>query len=122
MPWTTAGFVVGALSLIGVPLTAGFISKWYLITAVLERGWWLLAVVIVAASLIAFAYVWRVIEVAYFRTAREGSVQASAVEAPVTMLVPLWLLVAASVYFGIDTSLTVGVAERAAEVLLEGGR
>ncbi len=69
-------------------------------------------------SLIALAYVWRVIEVAYFRSAREGSAQAEVVEAPLVMLVPLWLLVAASIYFGLNTSLTVGVAERAATTLL----
>ena len=39
MPWTMAAFVGGGLSLIGVPLTAGFISKWYLILAALETGW-----------------------------------------------------------------------------------
>ncbi len=118
MPWTLAAFVVGALSLVGVPMTVGFISKWYLILAALDRGWWPLAAFIVLTSLIALAYVWRVIEVAYFRPVREGSAQASAAEAPLVMLLPLWLLVAASVYFGLDTSLTVGVAERAAETLL----
>lgn len=118
MPWTMGGFVIGALSLIGVPLTVGFVSKWFLITAALERGWWLLAGFIVLTSLIAFAYVWRVVEVAYFRDAREGSIQARATEAPVMMLLPLWALIAANVYFGIDTSLTVGVAQRAAEMLL----
>jgi multicomponent Na+:H+ antiporter subunit D len=118
MPWTLGAFVVGALSLVGVPMTVGFVSKWYLIFAALDRGWWPLAAFIVLTSLIALAYVWRVIEVAYFRTAREGTAQANAVEAPLPMLIPLWILVAASVYFGLDTSLTVGVAERAAETLL----
>ena len=37
MPLTSAAFVVGGLSLIGVPGTAGFISKWLLIEAVLIR-------------------------------------------------------------------------------------
>jgi len=122
MPLTFAAFVVGALSLVGVPMTVGFVSKWYLILAALDRGWWPLAAFIVLTSLIALAYVWRVIEVAYFRTAREGSAQAEAEEAPLLMLVPLWVLVAASVYFGLDTSLTVGVAERAAETLLGSAR
>jgi multicomponent Na+:H+ antiporter subunit D len=121
MPLTLAAFVLGALSLVGVPMTVGFVSKWYLIFAALERGWWPLAAFIVLTSLIALAYVWRVIEVAYFRTAREGTAQAAVVEAPVFMLVPLWLLVAASIYFGLDTSLTVGVAERAATTLLGSG-
>ncbi|MBT6800392.1 MAG: monovalent cation/H+ antiporter subunit D family protein, partial [Rhodospirillales bacterium] len=44
MPWTMAAFVVGGLSLIGVPLTVGFISKWYLIVAALEAGYWPIAV------------------------------------------------------------------------------
>ena len=43
-------------------------------------------------------------------------------EAPPSMLIPLWLLVAATIYFGIDTSLTVDIAGRAAEALLAGGR
>ncbi|GIT48922.1 MAG: hypothetical protein Ct9H300mP14_08500 [Gammaproteobacteria bacterium] len=38
MPWTSAAFVVGGLSLIGVPLTAGFVSKWLLVVAVLEAA------------------------------------------------------------------------------------
>jgi len=118
MPWTIAGLVVGALSLVGVPLTVGFISKWYLITGALERGWWPLAAVIVIASLVAFAYVWRVVEVAYFHAAREGSMQAAATEAPAVMLAPLWVLIAANVFFGLQTSLTAGIAERAAEILL----
>ena len=37
MPWTSAAFIVAGFSLIGIPGTAGFISKWYLITAALER-------------------------------------------------------------------------------------
>jgi len=42
MPLTSFGIVIGGLSLIGVPGTAGFISKWYLILAALEKDqWWL---------------------------------------------------------------------------------
>ena len=118
MPWTMGAFVIGALSLVGVPITVGFVSKWYLIYAAIDRGWWLLAGFIVMTSLIALAYVWRVVEIAYFRAPREGSIQAQAVEAPLPMLVPLWILIAANIYFGLDTTLTVGVAQQAAETLL----
>jgi multicomponent Na+:H+ antiporter subunit D len=118
MPWTTAAFVGGGLGLIGVPLTAGFISKWYLVAAALERGWWWLAALVLLSSLLAIVYVWRVVEAAYFRPAPAG---APAGEAPLVMLVPTWALVAASIYFGIDTRLSVGVAERAAASLLGAG-
>ena len=118
MPWTTAAFVMGGLGLIGVPLTAGFISKWYLVLGALERGWWPIGLLILMSSLIAVIYIWRVAEVAYFKPAPEG---AEAIEeAPATMVVPTWILIGASLYFGIDTELTIGVAQRAAAVLLGG--
>ena len=116
MPWTMAAFVGGGLSLVGVPLTAGFISKWYLILAALEKGWWYVAVLIVASSLIAVIYVWRVIESAYFREAPDDLKDVA--EAPVSLLVPAWILVFANFYFGVETSISVGIAERAAQVLM----
>jgi len=118
MPWTFGGFALAGLSLVGVPFTAGFISKWYLLLAVLERGWWPLAVVIVITSLMAVVYVGKVLESAWFREPREGTLAARAQEAPVMMLAPLWLLVLANLWFGIETSLTVGVARSAAASLL----
>jgi multicomponent Na+:H+ antiporter subunit D len=118
MPWTMAAFVAGGLSLIGVPLTVGFISKWYLILATLERGWWPLTVAILVASLLAVVYIWRVVEAAYFK---ERPADAKPVkEAPLGMLIPTWLLVIANVYFGVQTDLTVGIAQAAATGLLGG--
>ena len=118
MPWTTAAFVMGGLGLIGVPLTVGFVSKWYLVLGALERGWWPIGLLILLSSLIAVIYVWRVAEVCYFQPAPENAEPIE--EAPATMLVPTWILIGASVYFGINTDLTVGVARRAAEVLIGG--
>ena len=123
MPWTFAAFVFGGLSLIGVPLTAGFVSKWYLVLAALERGWWWLALLLGLSSLIAVIYVWRVVEVAWFREPRadeHGHIEAR--EAPLSILLPTWLLVAANYYFGVETSLSAGVAARAAAMLLGGGQ
>ena len=121
MPLTMFAFVLGGLSLIGVPLTAGFISKWVLVQAALERGNWFVAAVILLGSLLAIVYIWRVVEVAYFRPAPEGDAAATIAEAPLSMLIPTWVLIGASIYFGIHTSLTLGVAERAAQHLLGGG-
>ncbi len=115
MPFTMAAFVVGGLSLIGVPLTVGFISKWYLVQAALEKGMWPVAVVVLIGSLLAVVYVWKVVEVAYFRPAPEDhGIQ----EAPLAMLIPTWILVGANLWFGIDAKLTSSVAIRAAQSLL----
>jgi multicomponent Na+:H+ antiporter subunit D len=118
MPWTMAAFVIGGLGLIGLPLTAGFISKWYLILAALEQGAEGLVVIVtvLVGSLLAIAYVWRVVEAAYFA---EPATPGRA-EAPLAMLVPTWLLALATIYFGVETSLSVGTATQAAELLLSG--
>ncbi len=118
MPWTMAAFVGGGLGIIGVPLTCGFISKWYLVSAAIERGWWWMAALVLLSSLLAIIYVWRVVEVAYFRPA---PADAPSGEAPLLMLIPTWALVVANVYFGLDTRLSVGVAARAAKALMGGG-
>ncbi len=117
MPFTMGAFVIGGLSLIGVPLTVGFISKWQLITASLEADLWPVAVLILLSSLLAVIYVWRVIEVAYFKEPAGG---AGVKEAPLSMLVPLWIMALASIYFGVDTDMTLGVAHLAAEMLVGG--
>ncbi|MEE2997796.1 MAG: monovalent cation/H+ antiporter subunit D family protein [Pseudomonadota bacterium] len=119
MPWTMAAFVGGGLSLVGIPLTAGFISKWYLILAALEKGWWYVAILIVISSLIAVIYVWRVIEAAYFREAPDDLKNVK--EAPMSLLLPAWIMVIANFYFGIETSVSVGISEIAAQALMGGG-
>jgi multicomponent Na+:H+ antiporter subunit D len=120
MPITCAGIVLGGLSLVGVPGTAGFVTKWYLVLAALESGAWWIAFMPVASSLLAVVYVWRFVEVAYFRTPSAHVAQLR--EAPPGLLVPAALLLVAVVYFGVDPTLTVDAAARAAEALLGGAR
>ena len=119
MPWTMAAFVVAGLSLIGVPGTAGFISKWYLLRAAIEDGRLFVAFLIVATSLLALAYVWRVVEVAYLRPKPDDAEPLA--EAPASMLLPVWSLILANVFFGLNTGLSVGAARQAAQNLIGGG-
>lgn len=60
-------------------------------------------------------YIWRVVEVAYFRPAPEDR---KIGEAPLVLLIPTWTLALANLYFGLDTSLNAGVARLAAQSLL----
>jgi multicomponent Na+:H+ antiporter subunit D len=113
-----AAFVAGGLSLIGVPLTVGFVSKWYLVQGAIERGWWPVAVIVLLASLIGLAYIWRVVEVAYFH--EPVGKTALATEAPLSMLIPTWMLIGATFYFGMSSTFTVGIARRGAEALMAG--
>ena len=118
MPWTMGAFVLAGFSLVGVPGTAGFISKWYLITAALDHGTVgvVLVIAIVISSLIALAYVWRVIEAAYF--GEPYAAAATGGEAPVGILTVTWIAALANLYYGLAPSLPVTLASTAAESLL----
>ncbi|WP_114326053.1 monovalent cation/H+ antiporter subunit D family protein [Candidatus Colwellia aromaticivorans] len=115
MPLTMAAVTIGGLSLIGVPLTVGFVSKWYLLIALIEKGWWLVAILILLGSLLAVVYVWRIVEAAYFKEPLAGSMPVK--EAPMLFLIPIWTLIIANIYFGLDTRLSVQVAQSAAQGL-----
>ncbi|MBV1896764.1 MAG: monovalent cation/H+ antiporter subunit D family protein [Rhodobacteraceae bacterium] len=117
MPWTSAAVVIGGLSLIGVPGTAGFVSKWLLVQGALEKGWWPVALLIVASSLLAVIYVWRVVEVLYMKPTPADSVVR---EAPVSMLIPIWIAALACIWFGLNTDMTLNAAKAAAQGLLAG--
>ena len=118
MPVTMAAFVIGGLSIIGVPGTVGFVSKWYLGVGAVNEGWWQIAVAMMISSLIAVIYIGRVIEVAYCKPVSERCGEAK--EPPLSMLLPIIVLAAATVYFGLETSWTGDVAGKAAEQLLGG--
>ena len=116
MPITMAAFVVGGLGLIGVPATAGFVSKWYLVLGAIEKGWYGIGFTILLSSLLAVVYVWRIIEITYFKERPEGAPEVS--EAPMSMLLPTWILLGGSILFGLWTPWTVGIANQAALHLL----
>lgn len=118
MPLIMAAFVVSGLSLIGVPLTVGFISKWTLVSAALDSGMWPLAALILLSSLLAIIYVWRVVEVAYMRPAPENAPQPTAV--PFSMMAPTWILALASIWFGTNATFTIDMARSAAHHLIGG--
>lgn len=115
MPLTMAAFTVGALSMIGVPPTAGFFSKWYLIVGAIEARQYHFMIALLFSSLVNAILFFRIIEIAYYEPPPEEGID----EAPVTMVLPLIitavLLVVIGVYAGdivsqvIDKALPVGL-------------
>ena len=117
MPWTTAALVLAGASLVGIPGTAGFISKWLLLQAAFEQGTLgvVAIVVVVLGSLAAVVYMWRIIEQAYFGTPTSDGELA---EAPLPLLLGLWLVALANIYFGLVPHLPLTLGESAAAELL----
>jgi multicomponent Na+:H+ antiporter subunit D len=121
MPWTMGAFTLAGLSLIGVPGTAGFVSKLALMKAAAEHGWWWAVGVIVFTSVLAIIYVGRMLEQAWFKPApKHGRSTIVRNEAPLMMLIPMWILALSAWVFGINAEWTTTLANAAAHVL-DGG-
>ena len=84
------------------------------------EGYWWAAAIVLVGSLIALVYVWRLVEAIWFHEPERDISHVK--EAPLSMLIPCWILIGASVYFGVTASFTARAAESAAVLLLLGGQ
>jgi multicomponent Na+:H+ antiporter subunit D len=99
MPWTMAAFALASLSMVGIPPTSGFVSKWYLALGSVERGSaWLLGVLL-ASSLLNAAYLGPIVYKAYFEEAPRSG-EHEIVEVP-WMVIPLAFTALASLLLGV---------------------
>jgi multicomponent Na+:H+ antiporter subunit D len=101
MPLTGACALVAALSMVGVPPTAGFFSKWYLLQGALAAGQPVLAAAILGGSLLAAVYMFRLTEAVWFGEPRAVG---GPPEAPVPLLVGLVALALATLAVGLGNA------------------
>jgi multicomponent Na+:H+ antiporter subunit D len=100
MPFTFGAFAVAALSMIGAPPVAGFVSKWYLLLGAMDAGSMLILCVLVASTLLNAAYFAPVVFHAFFGKPSEADVGHRYSEAHPAMVVPLSIAAAVSVFIG----------------------
>jgi multicomponent Na+:H+ antiporter subunit D len=107
MPFTMGAFVVGALSIIGVPPTCGFFSKWYLISGGIQSGHYGFVAALLFSSLVNVVLFFRIIEFSYFEPFSDhhghGSHAEPINEAPLSMLVPLLIIAFGLIIVGLYT-------------------
>jgi multicomponent Na+:H+ antiporter subunit D len=96
MPWTMGAFAIGALSMIGVPPTAGFISKWYILHGALDSGQMLAVAVVIASTLLNAGYFLPIIYAAFFKKPKDNSDDDHG-EAPLAIVITLSMTAAATV-------------------------
>ena len=106
MPFTMAAFVIAALSVIGIPPTCGFFSKWYLVLGAIHANRWVFVVVLMVSCLLNAILFFRVLENAYLEPHGElGTGESELViareEAPLSMLMPILITGAGILLFGI---------------------
>jgi len=96
LPLTAAAFALAGVSIIGLPPSGGFIGKWLLLETALEQGQWGIVLVILMGSLLAAAYVFKVL--GYIFTKADISHEPR--EVPKTMEWAALLLAIAAVLLG----------------------
>jgi multicomponent Na+:H+ antiporter subunit D len=108
MPVTMAAFVVGALSVIGVPPTCGFFSKWYLVHGSIIAKHWTFLIVLLFSSLVSVILFFRVIEIGYGFGVSHGVHHGDGDErkirfdeAPLGMLIPTIVVALALILIGL---------------------
>lgn len=72
MPWTMAAFSIGALSMIGVPPTAGFVSKWFILAGAFEANNLVAVFTIIASTVLNAAYFLPILYMVWFEREKEG--------------------------------------------------
>jgi len=89
MPWTMAAFTIGALSMIGVPPTAGFVSKWYILAGAFEANNLVAVFTIIASTVLNAAYFLPILYMVWFEREKEGGKEHG--EAPLLAVLALSL-------------------------------
>jgi len=107
MPWVLAALIVAALSMIGIPPTAGFFGKWYLIVGALEAEKYLAVVAILVSSLLTAGYFFRVFQRVWAESPA-GS-QSSPIETPFPIRVSLGTLTVGILALGLGSDLVIGM-------------
>jgi NADH-quinone oxidoreductase subunit N len=99
------------LSLLGLPITAGFLGKFYIFNAALESNLVWLAVILAINSVIAAYYYLRVMVAMYMR---EPSTEIVAAPVPWTLSVVLWITAIGTIYAGLFPGRVIDFAAKAA--------
>jgi multicomponent Na+:H+ antiporter subunit D len=98
MPWTMGAFTIGALSMVGIPGTSGFISKWFLALGALDLNRPFYVAIILLSSLLNGIYYFPIIIDAFFGTKMNPVSEFR--DVPALMLIPVLILAAGVIFFG----------------------
>jgi multicomponent Na+:H+ antiporter subunit D len=113
MPITMGAFFIGSLSVIGIPPTGGFFSKWYLALGTIEAGQPLMLVVLLVSSLLNAAYFLPIVYRAFFGPEADNAFGNEIREAPPWCLAPLVLTAVVTISLFFYPDLFLNLAQRA---------
>lgn len=120
MPFTCGAFALASLSVIGIPPTAGFVGKWYLVSGSLNAGNPAVAAIILAGSVMAAVFCLRAVYHMFFVPPSDGLWDRHTRESPISMVVPMWALAIGSLAAGVLSSLILPSLSQAMASLFSG--
>lgn len=97
MPWTMGAFAVGALGMIGIPPTAGFLGKWFILAGAMQTANWIAVAVIVLSTLLNAGYFLPIVFRAFFREPASQGREHQSREAPWPIVAALTVTAAGTV-------------------------
>lgn len=112
MPITMGCFAVAAISLIGIPPTNGFVSKWYLAQGGINIGRMIFPISLLLSALLTALYLLPVITEAFFKKGESDEVEVR--EAPLKMLVPIVSITIIVVFLGLFPNVVINFIEKIA--------
>ena len=110
MPITMTAFAIGSLSVIGLPVTGGLVSKWYLVMGTAESGQIALLVIFLISSILNACYFLPIVYRAFFCRPEESLYEGGRQEAPLACLIPLCITALLSVISFFNPSLFIELA------------
>jgi multicomponent Na+:H+ antiporter subunit D len=113
MPITMIAFFIGSLSVIGLPPTGGFFSKWYLVLGTLQADQMPMLVVLLASSFLNAAYFLPIVYKAFFCTPEESMFENKIKEAPTWCVAPLVVTAFGSIILFFYPTIFLNLAELA---------
>ena len=119
MPFTMAAFTIGALSMIGLPPTAGFVSKWYILSGALETGQIFAIGVIIISTLLNAAYFLPIVYAAFFKPEKSAPKHPHG-EAPLAIVIAISLTALGTVLFFFFPDVPLGLAQTIVQTMIGG--
>ncbi|ABD44810.1 NADH-Ubiquinone/plastoquinone (complex I), various chains family protein [Ehrlichia chaffeensis str. Heartland] len=116
MPKIALPFVILCISLIGMPITSGFISKWYVFDAAIKTNFWLGVIVLLIGSGLSVVYVWNIIEATCFKPSDKQVKKLF--EVPNVMVLCIWVMAISSIILGLYPVPLMMISNKIAESLL----
>lgn len=116
MPFTMVALGTIIYSMIGLPLSVGFVSKFFLILAAIEIKLWPVVIIIILSSILSILYFWQLVQNAFFKSPVERTIRT---EAPAEMIAPVLVSSVVCIIFGFLAFVPISIIEKGVSILFK---